>query len=144
MGSEYTVVVVKEVEVEEKVKVAVEKEAADRRSLPAAAAVEALAGESVEDKISQVGVEAVKEMEGVADHMDSHILNTFHIQSAFSLLSSMQEIVIPKAERRNRGTSLLRGREKFCSLEETSRKVCGFLKNLTFSTNLQKARDFGI
>lgn len=97
-GSDYTVVVVKEVEEEEKV--AVEKVVADRESLPAAVADrESLPpAEAVEDRVSLAAVVEVKATEEVADHMDSHILSTLHIQSEFSLLSSMQQIVTLKAE----------------------------------------------
>lgn len=103
VGSAYTAVAVMEVEVAEEEKAVVVKAVADRKSL--AEAVEVV-GE-VEDRVSQAG-EAVEEVEDrvslaavvevVADHMDSHILSTFHIPSAFSLLYSMQQTVIAKAE----------------------------------------------
>lgn len=93
-GSDYTVVVVKEEEEEEKVvaeKEVVEKVGADRKSLPAVVAVED------REFLVEAAVE-VKATEEVADHMDFHILSTLHIQSLFSLLSSMQQIVISKTE----------------------------------------------
>lgn len=98
VGSAYTAVAVMEVAEEEKAVVV--KAVGDRKSL--AEAVEVV-GE-VEDRVSEAG-EAVEEVEDrvslaavVADHMDSHILNTFRMQFAFSLLYSMQQTVIAKAE----------------------------------------------
>jgi len=81
---------------EEEEKEVVEKAVADRKSLRGVEAVVA-----VEDKgVLVVAEEAEgKATEEVADHMDSHTLNTLHIQSLVSLLYSMQQqIVIVKTE----------------------------------------------
>lgn len=83
-------------EVAEEEKAVVVKVVEDRKSLGEAVEVvdrvflSAEVVEEVEDRVSLVEVVAV--------HMDSHILSTFHIPSAFSLLQSMQQTVIARAE----------------------------------------------
>ena len=98
VGSAYKAVAVMGVAEEEKAVVV-----GDKKSQTEAVEV---VGE-VEDRVSQAAevVVLVEELEDrvslalvVADHMDSHILSTFHIPSAFSLLYSTQQNVKAKAE----------------------------------------------
>lgn len=143
-GSDYTVVVVKEEEEEEKE--VVEKAVADRKSLAGVEAVVAV--EDIEFLVVAEAVE-VKVTEEVADHMDSHILNTLHIQSLVSLLCSMQQqIVILKTERRNRETTPFpRGREKFLPFTKwwkNEEESLWLFKELDFLLRTFKSNNFGI
>lgn len=143
-GSDYTVVVVKEEEVVEKEEV--EKAVADRKSLAGVEAVVAV--EDIEFLVVAEAVE-VKVTEEVADHMDSHILNTLHIQSLVSLLCSMQQqIVILKTERRNRETTPFpRGREKFLPFIKwwkNEEESLWLFKELDFLLRTFKSNNFGI